>query len=142
MKSTLFLLFLAFASVAAMPLVAAQDCCRPMEPMAAHGESGVAFVSGGVGEDELNALAAVAAKYSLKLVFAEKEGGAFLSDVQVSIEDAKGRRLIDATSEGPWFLADLKPGRYRLTASALGAEKKQPIAIRPGRQTRLVLHFP
>ena len=139
MKSCLFLLFLTFAAVAATPAMAAQDCCRPA---AAHGESDVAFISGGVGEDELAALAAVAAKYSLKLVFAEKGSGAFLADVHVSIEDEKGRRVIDAPSEGPWFLADLKPGTYRLSASALGVQKKQSIAIRPGRQTRIVLHWP
>lgn len=98
------------------------------------------YISGGVGDEELEALAGVVRQYSLKLVFAE--GGSFLSDVAVLIEDARGQPVIEAVSDGPWFLARLKPGRYRLKAAALGVEKSRPFSIQPGRQTQLVVRWP
>lgn len=133
MKKNLALPVAALCAVLSLPAGA-----QPA-PLAAPGTT-VNYISGGVGDEELEALAGMVRQYSLKLVFAE--GASFLSDVAVLIEDARGQPVVEAVADGPWFLARLKPGRYRLKAVALGVEKSRGFSIQAGRQTELVLRWP
>lgn len=97
----------------------------------------VPYVSGGFGLGSRQELDAASADYSLKLVFAEKGTGAYLSDVRVAIVDRKGAPVLEAISEGPWFLAKLKPGRYRVTVESGGASQVRHVNIpRKGRAER------
>jgi hypothetical protein len=84
---------------------------------AVHTAGAVTYVSGGVDDASLDALKANVQKYDLKLVFALKSG-AFMSGVKVAISDAKGNPVLDATSDGPWFLAKLPAGSYRVVATS------------------------
>lgn len=93
-----------------------------------HEAGGLPYVSGGVGEESLQELSAHAREFNLKLVFATKSG-AYLSNVGVAIADAKGKKLLDATSEGPWFLTKLPRGNYRVVASHGGRALERPIAV-------------
>jgi len=89
---------------------------------------GVSYVSGGVGTESIEQLASLASGFNLKLVFA-LQSGAYASDVRVAIADAKGKTLLDTTSEGPWFLAKLPAGNYRVVASLDGNSVKRQIAV-------------
>ena len=92
------------------------------------GASGLAYVSGGVGDESKARLDAMAGDFNLKLVFAMKSG-AYLSNIRVSIADGAGRPLLDATSEGPWFLARLPAGTYRVAASYQGDAMSREVAV-------------
>jgi hypothetical protein len=89
---------------------------------------GVPYVSGGVGADSIDRLTSLASNFNLKLVFASKSG-AYLSDVRVTIADARGRTLLDTTSDGPWFLAKLPVGNYQIVATFAGKAVTQKISI-------------
>ena len=102
-------------------------------------QEGIAYVSGGIGMEEREALQAAAKDYNLKLVFAEKGSGAYLADVKVVIADGRGVKRLDAESEGPWFLAKLPPGRYKVTAETGGRRLVQSATI--GNKGRAELHF-
>jgi len=93
-----------------------------------HEAGGLPYVSGGVGEESQQRLSARAGEFNLKLVFAMKSG-AYLSNVRVAIADAKGKALLDATSEGPWFLTKLPLGNYQVVASYAGKAFERSIAI-------------
>jgi hypothetical protein len=88
----------------------------------------VSYVSGGVGTESLDQLRSQTKDFNLKLVFALKSGE-FLSGVKVGIADAKGQSLLEATSEGPWFLAKLPAGRYQISASFAGNAETRKIAV-------------
>lgn len=75
---------------------------------------GEAFYSGGVGITERQQMTDMTRNCNLKLVFDTKTG-AYLSAVKVKIQNAKGKVLIDAVSQGPWFSAKLPPANYRIT---------------------------
>jgi hypothetical protein len=90
--------------------------------------SGVPYVSGGIGTESLDRLGSIVGDFNLKLVFALKSGE-FVSGVRVVIADAKGKTILDATSEGPWFLAKLPPGNYRVAATLSGREEQRQIAV-------------
>lgn len=107
--------------------------------VAASDANAVPYASGGIGEDEQQALQAEAANYNLRLSFAEKGSGAYLSDVKVTIRSAAGASdttILSAVSEGPWFFAKLPPGRYRITVEADGQPQTRTIALTPGQSMK------
>ena len=102
-------------------------------------EGGITYVSGGNGLEERQALNEVTGDYNLKLVFAEKGSGAYVSDVKLSIMNMKGQGILEAVSDGPWFFVKLAPGRYKITAESEGQSQVQQAKVSGGRLTQL--HF-
>jgi len=88
----------------------------------------VSYVSGGVGDESLARLSAMSGEFNVKLVFA-KTSGEFVSGVGVAITDAKGRNVVDARADGPWFLARLPAGHYQIVASLGGKAEKRQIEV-------------
>ena len=93
-------------------------------------DQGIEYVSGGVGESEQSDMQAQKDRYSFWLVTATKGSGAYLSDVQVSIMDARSKKpVLEHVMEGPWMFVALRPGRYTVeTRYSEGAGSKEQIA--------------
>ncbi len=104
-------------------------------------QGNVRFVSGGIGVGERLELAAMHAEFNVHMTFAVKRAGNFIADVAVRVEDASGRVLLDAVSEGPWLYARLAPGRYRLRARYAGDEQTREFQVRAARHTELTLYW-
>jgi len=88
----------------------------------------VTYVSGGVGLESLDQLSSMSRDFNLKLVFA-LNSGAYLSGVQVAIIDAKGKTMVDSTSDGPWFMAKLPSGSYQVIATVAGKAEKRQVTV-------------
>jgi hypothetical protein len=97
-----------------LPTLAEQSSIQPQT----QGE--VSFVSGGVGGVEQQAMQAMQADYNLNLLFSVQGTGEYLSDVQVTIRDAQGNVFLETVADGPKLFANLKPGRYLVTANQNG----------------------
>ena len=91
----------------------------------------IPYLSGGVGWEERIAIGRVAKGYNLKLTFAAS-AGAYLSNLMVGIRDRRGKLLLEMESNGPWFLAKLPEGRYRITAALRGQKKIQRVKVSEG----------
>jgi hypothetical protein len=103
-------------------------------------QNGITYVNGGVGEEEQAAMKAQRADYNLLLTFATKQSGAYRSDVQLDIMDAKGASLVTAANAGPMFFARLPAGTYRISAAAEGKTFKRTVKV--GSAPReIVLHW-
>ncbi len=76
----------------------------------------VKFIAGGVGEDSNALMQELGKEYSLRLLFAAKDGH-YIAGVAVTIADARGAKMIDTVAEGPWLLATLAPGKYAIKAT-------------------------
>jgi hypothetical protein len=92
-------------------------------------QNGVNYINGGVGQDEQNAMRALRADYNLQLTFATQKSGAFRSDVQVDIADAKGASVLSVPNAGPMFYARLPSGTYHLSAAAEGKTFKRTVKL-------------
>jgi hypothetical protein len=92
-------------------------------------QNAVSYINGGVGLDEQNAMRALRADYNLRLTFATRQSGAYRSDVQLDIADAKGGSVLSVANTGPMFFAKLPPGPYRISASAEGKAFKRSVRI-------------
>jgi hypothetical protein len=100
---------------------------------------GIPYVSGGIGLEEREVLAAKCANYSLKLMFAA-QGGDYLADVKVDISDSLGKKVLVAVADGPWFFVNLPKGKYTVTVTTMGQEKQNKVIIGQG-QKQTTLRF-
>ena len=101
-------------------------------------QNDVNYVVGGIGSDESEAIKAAMKDYSLALIFARpQEGGAaYLSDVQVVIEDEAGKPILNVKPDGPYLLAKVPPGRYKVTANAGGNVQTKTLSVQAGQTTQ------
>ena len=90
---------------------------------------GVRFVSGGIGLSGRDELRTLSPQFNLRLMFAMQGSGNYLAGAQVRILNSRGAVVLDATSEGPYFLAQLPPGSYTVEVSALGQTQQQTARI-------------
>jgi hypothetical protein len=117
---------------------------RAAEPailMAPQSQNGITFVTGGIGEEQKQALLAVRHEYNLLLTFANKVSGEYRADVTLCIQNAKGAQVLGATSVGPLLYAKLPAGTYQVTAIALGKPLVRSIAVRKDGVHELVFYW-
>jgi hypothetical protein len=120
------------AALLALPAIAADEEIRST--------GRIKFVSGGVGEESLERIRALSGDFNLKLLFANR-AGEYLADVSLAISDPRGGRILDAVSEGPWFLASLPPGKYSITAGCPEESRTVATAIPATGQREVVFRL-
>jgi hypothetical protein len=79
-------------------------------------EGNMTYITGGVGDEERNALEAQAQYYNLKITNADKTGH-YAADTNVTIQSKNGREMLSANDTGPLLYAKLPPGEYTITAT-------------------------
>lgn len=98
----------------ALPVYAAQpDADTPLQIQET---SGITYVSGGVGDDEVKAIRSMAGRFNVRLGFYNAKGGEALSDVAVSVVDSNGKRRLRVVSSGPLLYMRLPAGAYTVRA--------------------------
>lgn len=107
--------------------------------------TGIAYVSGGVGDAQQQAMKDAMKDYNLRLTFARQQTGAYLANVKVTIDQMgqgkAGTQMLEATSAGPMLFVRLPTGNYVVRAEFDGQVQTRTVNI--GAQAQdLVLHFP
>jgi hypothetical protein len=104
----------------------------------------VAYLTGGVGQDESSAISAVQRQWPLSLEFAEQAGGraVYVADVDVVVRNASGQAALEAQADGPFLLAKLPPGRYAVEASWNGKTLREPVTIKHGAPAHATFVWP
>jgi len=100
----------------------------------AHTQGDITFVSGGISGEQRQAMREATHNYNLHLLFAIGGTGDYLSDVKVQLVDKQGVIVLDAVSDGPYFMARVPPGRYRITADLGGRSQTRAVTV-PARGT-------
>jgi hypothetical protein len=108
---------------------------------AAQTAQGLKFLSGGATLDERRELNRVRGDYALKLCVAAKGSGAYLSDAQVEISDARGSRVVATQLDGPCLLVDLSQGEYRIEVQCEGQRRTLRASIGANRHPDLTVFF-
>ncbi len=108
----------------------------------------VAYVSGGIGDDELLKIRAVQENYNVRLLFAERVPGSgqgigqYLADIPVKIWDQSGRGILDANARGPYMLISLAPGTYKVTAVYNGSSQLKTLTVPAKGTASTVFYWP
>lgn len=107
-------------------------------------QSGVSYLSGGIGRDEARAVEAAAPKWPavLEFVAKDKKEDAFLANVSVRITDPAHHTVLATVSDGPFVLARLQPGRYRVEATVDGKTLTRAMNVAATGSTREVFVWP
>jgi hypothetical protein len=124
------------AAFLAAPLYAAYDPGLGEVDYQTSLERGIAFASGGVGLGERTAMADIQKDYDLKAEFAMKNGE-YISGVKVSIQNANGTPVLEDVTQGPWFLAKLPAGDYKVAATFAGRTETSDIKVGNGLQAHV-----
>ncbi|MBB6593105.1 hypothetical protein LBW59_04195 [Ralstonia solanacearum] len=101
----------------------------------------IAYVSGGIGRDEVARMQAMAGRFNVRLRLVAARGGDALSDVAVSVVDARGRLRLRLVTAGPLLYLRLPPGVYRIHAEYRGAMRTVAITARR-RSADVVIRLP
>lgn len=107
---------------------------RPQE----HNQNGVAYLCGGVGQEEASYMKQEAKNYDLMLTFATRTGS-YLADVDVDIKNAKGDSVLQANCDAPIMLIDLpRSGTYRIHAETSGYSLNRTARVAASRNNQRV----
>jgi len=81
--------------------------------------------------------------YAVKLMFTTA-GRAYVSYVNVSIQDSSGKAVFTADCDSPWLVINLQPGTYKVTATAIKKYTKTVslTVSGGGKQNELAIRFP
>jgi hypothetical protein len=104
-------------------------------------QGSITYVSGGVGDDQMAAMKALAPGFNLSLTFASAKTGEYLANSLVTIEDANGQVVLRDIADGPLFYVSLPPGRYTITAETDGSSQVRTVNITDRRMNRIVLYW-
>ena len=112
----------------------------PALPLEVQSMNGVTYLTGGIGDEEVEQLKASEHQYNLHLLMTS-ERGAFISDVDVNITDASGHTIVSAPGSGPYFYALLPQGKYTVQLSEGSQSKTFKVNIGTNSNVRKTAQF-
>jgi hypothetical protein len=107
-------------------------------------QGSVTYLTGGIGQDESDAMKRAASRYSLAIEMSSPAGprAEYVADVKIDIRDQRGVTVLSTTSDGPILLANLPPGRYTIIADKNGKSQQRNIVVGPNARPRVKFSFP
>jgi hypothetical protein len=138
MKTQALALFSAAAVLAAAGAVA-QTAALPPEQRVGD----IAFVTGGVGDDESTVFKLAAPAYPLTVELVRNQGGRneYTNGAQVQITKRSGDVVLSTRAEGPFMLVRLPPGDYRVEATLNGRTLAKDVSVTGNGSARAMLAF-
>lgn len=108
-----------------------------------HRQGEVSYLSGGIGLSESDAIKHVAKTYPLELEFVlkAKPKAEYVANVKVQIKDARDKTVLKATAGGPFLLAKMPAGKYKVSADRDGKVIHRQIEIAANGHQRVVFEW-
>ncbi len=98
------------------------------------------YVTGGIGQGEVEQLQQRADKFSLQLIVSSRSG-AYLADMDVSITGTNNQKVLQTQLNAPWLLVDLAPGTYKVSVAHAGKTQERNVTVAPGKREKMVVQF-
>lgn len=102
--------------------------------------NGIVYISGGVGEEELAEINAARSGFNVRVLLAEKSG-TYVTGVHVAVNEAGGTKVLEVESAGPYLLAKLPEGKYRIAVTYGGQTQQQDFVVQAGRAHEFVFRW-
>ncbi|MBX9675615.1 MAG: hypothetical protein K2V71_03320 [Methylotenera sp.] len=126
----ILILALLFAQIAyAKPLIALTS------------PTGVAYLSGGIGEEEVLAMRAQAKKFTLNLLFSEGTSGRWVTNVNVNIYNEQGDRVFRIVGSKPMLYVNLPAGNYLILANNNGQKLRHKLSLEDNANKKVILNW-
>lgn len=101
----------------------------------------IAFMTGGIGHDEVVSMRLSAKKYTLNLLFSEGFAGQAVTDVNVNIYDESSTLVFRIKGSKPLLYVNLPAGTYTIVAINNGAKLRHKINITEGASQKVILNW-
>ncbi|WP_415772775.1 carboxypeptidase regulatory-like domain-containing protein [Pseudomonas sp. LB3P38] len=103
-------------------------------------QNGIAYLSGGVGEDESKAIQQTTG-YNLHMTFSTGPKDEYVPDVNLIIQKTPGQPVLTLSEAGPLVYVQLPPGKYTVIATRNGEERRDTADVGSGAARNLVFHW-
>ncbi|MDE3059486.1 MAG: carboxypeptidase regulatory-like domain-containing protein [Pseudomonadota bacterium] len=102
----------------------------PALPLEVQHQGDIAYINGGIGDEEEAQLKDTGKSYNLHLLISAVTGE-YVSDTHVRVLDSKGNEVLSVDNAGPYLYAKLPPGRYTVEAAnaTSGTAKKATVSV-------------
>lgn len=104
---------------------------------------GISYISGGVGEEESQAILAEAKQWPLLLELSQLENGrgVWIFGAKIKILNSQNQVIFDAQADGPYILINLAVGQYQIEASYLGVTQKRSVNVQASAPQKLAIFW-
>jgi hypothetical protein len=103
-------------------------------------QNGIAYLSGGVGEDEAKAIQQTTG-YNLHMTFTIGPEGKYVPDVELVIQSTQGQSVLTLSQAGPLVYVQLPAGKYTVVATRHGEAKRDTTDIGKDNVRNLVFNW-
>lgn len=104
---------------------------------------GISYISGGVGEEESQAILTESKQWPLLLELSQLENGrgVWIFGAMIKILNTMNQVIFDAQSDGPYILINLTAGQYQIEASYQGSIQKKSVLIQGSGLQKLAIFW-
>ena len=99
------------------------------------------YLNGGIGKDEGATMRGMAKKFPLRIIFAERKDGEFVTGVPVVISDANGKPVLELPRAGPMLFVMLPDGKYKVNSRFKGVTESQEVTLSGKEGKDLYFHW-
>lgn len=90
--------------------------------------AGMAWLSGGVGDEALQEMRKVAANYNVHVIFSDRQGK-YLANIPFKVDGKDGQNIHSGVSDGPLLYLKLAPGNYQVAAEIDGQWQHRRVRV-------------
>ncbi len=112
---------------------------KPLIALKSH--AGIAYLSGGIGEEEVQAMRAQAKKFTLNLLFSEGTSGRWVTNVNVNIYNEQDERVFRIVGSKPMLYVNLPAGTYLILANNNGQKLRHKLTIDDSSNKKVILNW-
>lgn len=104
---------------------------------------GISYISGGVGEEESQAILAEAKQWPLLLELSQLENGrgVWIFGAKIKILNTQNQVIFNAQADGPYMLINLAAGQYQISATYQGVVQNKSVLIQTSAPQKLAIFW-
>jgi hypothetical protein len=103
--------------------------------------TGIAFMTGGIGEEEVAVMKPQAKKFTLNLLFSEGAVGRWVTDINVNIYDEASKLVFRIVGAKNVLYVNMPAGTYTILASNNGNKLRHKVTLESGVNQKVVLNW-
>jgi hypothetical protein len=125
-----------------LALAAAAVASTAQAVSAAEPQGDAPYVSGGIGEQEVQKIESQEGAFNVRMVFSEGPKNDYVANVTLRIADNQGHTVLALDDAGPLTNVRLPPGRYSVSTRYGSQERRHVIDVKAGTPVDLFMHYP
>lgn len=104
-------------------------------------KNGISYMTGGIGDEDAQAMRRHAKEFTLNLVFSEGEAGQSVTEVNVNIYDEQSKLVFRIKGAKPLLHVNLPAGTYTILATNNGEKLRHKLTVSKNTHQRVILNW-